>query len=193
MTVWPRRNLGLNRLRIPGMRGMRSRCNGRTNSRAGFFSGGLRRASVRDQPTTQVTARGWLENGVDGTTASDRLNGPRQFRQISATGYFSNGLILVCGTFGIRRFIKCAPQGRRDGNSHRSANIKIEAWRDQYNRARPHSALDYRTPLEFAALRAAGLSSAGVGQGVSNADPLPHTPIPAHAGDQILGSCRMLE
>jgi putative transposase len=73
------------------------------------------------------------------------------------------------------------------------ARRQIEAWRDHYNRVRPHSSLDYRTPLEFAALRAAGQSSAGVGQGTSNAGPLPHTPIPAQTGDSISQSCRMLE
>jgi putative transposase len=73
------------------------------------------------------------------------------------------------------------------------ARRQIEAWRGHYNTDRPHSSLGYRTPQEFAALsRAAGQFSAGVGQGVSNADPLPHAPIPAHTGDQIHESCRML-
>jgi transposase InsO family protein len=31
------------------------------------------------------------------------------------------------------------------------ARQKISIWRDDYNRARPHSSLDYRTPDEFAA------------------------------------------
>lgn len=73
------------------------------------------------------------------------------------------------------------------------ARRQIEAWRDHYNRVRPHSALGYRTPQEFAALRAPGQFSAGVGQGTSNAGPLPHTPIPAQTGDAIPESCRMLE
>jgi putative transposase len=73
------------------------------------------------------------------------------------------------------------------------ARRQIEDWRDHFNRVRPHSALDYRTPLEFAALRAAGQFIAGVGQEASNAGPLPHTPIPAQAGDSITESCRMLE
>ena len=73
------------------------------------------------------------------------------------------------------------------------ARRQIGAWQDHYNRVRPHSALNYRTPLEFAALRAADLSSAGPGQGISNADPLPQTPIPAQTGEQMLESCRMLE
>ena len=73
------------------------------------------------------------------------------------------------------------------------ARRQIEAWRDHYNRVRPHSALDYRTPLEFAALRAAGQSSAGAREGASNAGPFPHTPIPAESVAQIAESCRMLE
>jgi putative transposase len=74
------------------------------------------------------------------------------------------------------------------------ARRQIETWRGHYNTDRPHSSLGYRTPLEFAALsRAAAQLSAGVGQGISNADPLPHTPIPAQTGEQIEVSCRMLE
>jgi len=73
------------------------------------------------------------------------------------------------------------------------ARRQIAAWRDHYNRVRPHSALGYRTPMEFAALRAASQFSAGVGQGTSNAGPLPHTPIPTQTGDSITESCRMLE
>ena len=33
------------------------------------------------------------------------------------------------------------------------AQDKIEAWRQHYNEARPHSALDWRTPKEFARQR----------------------------------------
>jgi putative transposase len=33
-----------------------------------------------------------------------------------------------------------------------SARTQLESWRSDYNRARPHSALAYRTPNEFAAL-----------------------------------------
>ena len=33
-----------------------------------------------------------------------------------------------------------------------SARTQLESWRNDYNRARPHSALAYRTPNEFAAL-----------------------------------------
>jgi len=56
---------------------------------------------------------------------------------------------------------------------------KIEQWRQDYNEARPHSSLQYRTPVEFAAQTAASFEIASVGQGTSNAGPLPHAPIPA--------------
>ena len=35
------------------------------------------------------------------------------------------------------------------------ARMKIEAWRKDYNQVRPHSALGYQTPEEFAAQAAA--------------------------------------
>lgn len=38
------------------------------------------------------------------------------------------------------------------------ARMKIEAWRRDYNQARPHSALGYQTPEEFAAQAARGAS-----------------------------------
>jgi putative transposase len=73
------------------------------------------------------------------------------------------------------------------------ARHQIETWRGHYNTDRPHSSLGYRTPEQFAALsRAAGQFVVDVGQGVSNADPLPHTPIPAQTGEQIGERCRML-
>jgi putative transposase len=59
------------------------------------------------------------------------------------------------------------------------ARAKIAEWKQDYNQSRPHSALRYLTPLEFAALSQAGFCVAGMGQGTSNAGPLPHTPIPA--------------
>jgi putative transposase len=58
------------------------------------------------------------------------------------------------------------------------AREKIEQWKQDYNQVRPHSALGYRTPEEFAA-EAASFNRTGVGQEASNAGPLPHTPIPA--------------
>jgi putative transposase len=33
------------------------------------------------------------------------------------------------------------------------AERKIEAWREEYNRERPHSSLCYQTPEEFAQLQ----------------------------------------
>lgn len=65
------------------------------------------------------------------------------------------------------------------------ARSKIAGWREEYNRERPHSSLGYRTPVEFAAWARQQTecdSIAEVGQEVSNADPLPHTPIPATEG-----------
>jgi putative transposase len=59
------------------------------------------------------------------------------------------------------------------------ARRKIAAWRTEYNTERPHSALGYRTPAEFAALPAARQSSAGPEEGISNADPFLQTSIPA--------------
>jgi putative transposase len=58
------------------------------------------------------------------------------------------------------------------------AREKIEQWRQDYNEARPHSSLQYRTPMEFAS-QSAGFYVARVGTGASSAGPFPHTPIPA--------------
>ena len=59
------------------------------------------------------------------------------------------------------------------------ARHKIAAWKWDYNYVRPHSSLDYLTPMEFAASWKAGFERDDAGQGTSNAGPLPHTPIPA--------------
>ena len=59
------------------------------------------------------------------------------------------------------------------------ARRKIASWKQDYNERRPHSSLQYRTPVEFAAQSAAGFDTEDVGPGASNAGPLPHTPIPA--------------
>lgn len=60
------------------------------------------------------------------------------------------------------------------------ARRQIGAWRDHYNRERPHSALDYRTPEQFAlAHTSAGFCGMEAGQGGSIAAPSPHTPLPA--------------
>ena len=48
------------------------------------------------------------------------------------------------------------------------AREKIAEWKQDYNRSRPHSALGYRTPEEFAA-QAASFNRAGVGHRTSNA------------------------
>ena len=58
------------------------------------------------------------------------------------------------------------------------AREKIEQWRQDYNQARPHSSLQYRTPMEFAQ-QLAGFYVDEVGEGASNAGPFPHTSIPA--------------
>jgi len=73
------------------------------------------------------------------------------------------------------------------------ARRQMENWRGHYNTVRPHSSLGYRTPEEFAALRAADQSSAGEREGASNAGPFPLTPIPAETGVELQESCRMLE
>jgi putative transposase len=66
------------------------------------------------------------------------------------------------------------------------ARRQIERWREHYNHVRPHSALQFRTPNEFALAQANAKSlSAEVGQGDSNAIPSPHTPRPAETG----GAC----
>jgi Integrase core domain len=69
------------------------------------------------------------------------------------------------------------------------ARRKIAAWRKDYNEERPHSSLGYKTPKEFAAAEAAGFYRAELGQGDSNAVPLPQTPIPAQTRDGANGVC----
>lgn len=44
------------------------------------------------------------------------------------------------------------------------ARILISAWRRDYNQQRPHSALDYQTPAEFAARHRAGNADDGVAE-----------------------------
>jgi putative transposase len=68
------------------------------------------------------------------------------------------------------------------------ARRQIDRWREHYNRVRPHSALDYRTPMQFALAHAnASFCIAGVRQGDSNAVPSPHTPLPAKPGPNTMG------
>ena len=67
------------------------------------------------------------------------------------------------------------------------ARHKIAQWKQDYNELRPHSSLQYRTPMEFAR-QSAGFYVDEVGEGTSNAGPFPHTSIPAtersHWGEQ---------
>jgi putative transposase len=44
----------------------------------------------------------------------------------------------------------CVPVDRCAGAVMPSAQRKIKAWREYYNEARPHSALGWTTPAEFA-------------------------------------------
>ena len=53
------------------------------------------------------------------------------------------------------------------------ARHTIEAWRQDYNQARPHSALGYRTPEEFATQNAAATGCQGVTTGVMLENPNP--------------------
>jgi len=51
------------------------------------------------------------------------------------------------------------------------ARMKIEAWRKDYNQVRPHSALGYQTPEEFAAQAAAAEKGAGAPAAARGASP----------------------
>jgi putative transposase len=67
------------------------------------------------------------------------------------------------------------------------ARRQIERWREHYNQVRPHSALRFQTPNEFALAQAsAQLLRTEVGQGDSNAIPSPHTPRPAQPGEACM-------
>ena len=73
------------------------------------------------------------------------------------------------------------------------ARSKIAAWRTEYNEARPHSSLGYKTPKEFAAAQAARFDIAERGARDSNAVPCPsRSPIPAQTQDGVDESCRIL-
>ena len=59
------------------------------------------------------------------------------------------------------------------------AKQKIATWREEYNTDRPHSALDYRSPREFAAaLAARDFSRAERGKGPQTPAPCPAPPSP---------------
>ena len=72
------------------------------------------------------------------------------------------------------------------------ARREIAAWKQDYNQVRPHSALQYRTPMEFAAIAKNHFQVARVGQGASSASPLPHTPIPAKEQQRDLTTSEIL-
>jgi putative transposase len=73
------------------------------------------------------------------------------------------------------------------------ARRKIEAWREHYNTERPHSALDYRTPNEFAlACASAGFSRTEWGKGAQLPPPRPTPPSPLKAGLNYDEACRMI-
>ena len=59
------------------------------------------------------------------------------------------------------------------------AREKIEQWRQDYNEARPHSSLQYRTPMEFAK-QSASFYVDEMGERISNAGPFPHTSHPRY-------------
>src|SRR5258707_1336562 len=73
------------------------------------------------------------------------------------------------------------------------ARRKIGAWRIEYNEERPHSSLGYKTPKEFAAAQAVSFYTAEREARDSNAVPCPsRSPIPAHTGEGVTESCRIL-
>jgi hypothetical protein len=57
------------------------------------------------------------------------------------------------------------------------AREKIASWKQDYNERRPHSSLQYRTPMQFA--RESASFYVDEGKEASNAGPVPRTPIPA--------------
>jgi putative transposase len=68
----------------------------------------------------------------------------------------------------------------------KEAQGKIEAWRQDYNDERPHSALDYLSPSEFAVAAAArGFCIAGRGKGPPSPAPRPAPPSPLIAEGQL--------
>ena len=56
---------------------------------------------------------------------------------------------------------------REEFGSLTEARVLLEDWREQYNQERPHSALGYKTPAEFAA----ACGGAGAAAGASRAEP----------------------
>ncbi len=72
-------------------------------------------------------------------------------------------------------------------SSMADARERIAQWKQDYNELRPHSSLQYRTPMEFAQ-QSASFYVDEAGEEASNAGPFPHTSIPArnrgHWGEQ---------
>jgi hypothetical protein len=67
------------------------------------------------------------------------------------------------------------------------ARLKIEAWRQDYNRHRPHSSLGYRTPEEFAAMATMSRGKDGETTALENA---PRFPLSHNSGDCVKLSTR---
>jgi hypothetical protein len=61
----------------------------------------------------------------------------------------------------------------------------IEAWRDHYNRVRPHSALDYPDALGIRRAPRRRSISVGAREGASNAGPSLTLPFSAQTGEQV--------
>lgn len=67
------------------------------------------------------------------------------------------------------------------------ARRQLDRWRQHYNHERPHSALQFQTPHQFAlAHTSAGFYVVDVGRGDSIAVPSPHTPRPASTGEACI-------
>jgi len=66
--------------------------------------------------------------------------------------------------------------------SLQEAREKIEAWRRDYNQVRPHSALGYQTPEEFAVRAAAAEKGTGGPAARGASPPTPHAPRLYHRG-----------
>ena len=71
------------------------------------------------------------------------------------------------------------------------AREKIAQWKRDYNQARPHSALGYRTPEEFAKSAATGCGKDG---GSATLETAPRFPLsPSHDGGERVAKMAILE